>query len=273
MTQTCYRHPNRETGVSCSSCGRPICPDCMTPTPVGMRCPECARQRTRVTRGALGPGRYDAPATFVLIALNAAAFLAEIAGGTGGLSGTGSSIITDFGLRGISIADGEWYRILTGGFLHAGLFHIGFNMFALFILGRLLEPAIGTPRFVALYFASLFAGAFGALALTDPLQVTVGASGAIFGLFGATFVIARGRGLNTVASELGFLLLINLALTFGIRGISIGGHLGGLAGGLLCAVIIVAGERGLLGSKRLPVELVAMTLVGVVSIAGALSVA
>jgi membrane associated rhomboid family serine protease len=245
----------------------------MTPTPVGMRCPECARQRTRVTRGALGPGRYDAPATFVLIALNAAAFLAEIAGGTGGLSGTGSSIITDFGLRGISIADGEWYRILTGGFLHAGLFHIGFNMFALFILGRLLEPAIGTPRFVALYFASLFAGAFGALALTDPLQVTVGASGAIFGLFGATFVIARGRGLNTVASELGFLLLINLALTFGIRGISIGGHLGGLAGGLLCAVIIVAGERGLLGSKRLPVELVAMTLVGVVSIAGALSVA
>jgi membrane associated rhomboid family serine protease len=245
----------------------------MTPTPVGMRCPECARQRTRVTRGALGPGRYDTPATFVLIGLNVAAFLAEIAGGAGGFSGTGSSVIGNFGLRGISIADGEWYRILTGGFLHAGLFHIGFNMFALFILGRLLEPAIGTPRFVALYFASLFAGAFGALALTDPLQVTVGASGAIFGLFGAAFVIARGRGLDTIASELGFLLLINLALTFGIRGISIGGHLGGLAGGLICAAVIVAGERGLLGSRRLPAELIAMTAVGVVSIAGALSVA
>jgi len=245
----------------------------MTPTPVGMRCPECARHRTRVTRGALGPGRYDTPATFVLIALNAAAFLAEIAGGAGGLSGTGSSVINDFGLRGISIADGEWYRILTGGFLHAGLFHIGFNMFALFILGRLLEPAIGTPRFVALYFASLFAGAFGALALTDPLQVTVGASGAIFGLFGAAFVIARGRGLNAIASELGFLLLINLALTFGISDISVGGHLGGLAGGLLCSIAIVAGERGMLGSHRLPAELIAMTIIGVVSIAGALSVA
>jgi len=245
----------------------------MTPTPVGMRCPECAKQRTRVTRGALGPGRYDAPATFVLIALNAAAFLAEIAGGAGGLSGTGSSIIGNFGLRGVSVEDGEWYRVLTGGFLHAGLFHIGFNMFALFILGRLLEPAIGTPRFVALYFASLFAGALGALALTDPGQVTVGASGAIFGLFGATFVIARGRRLDRIASELGFLLLINLALTFGIRGISIGGHLGGLAGGLLCAVVIVAGERGMLGARRLPIELVAMTAIGILSIAGALTVA
>jgi membrane associated rhomboid family serine protease len=245
----------------------------MTPTPVGMRCPECARQRTRVTRGALGPGLHDAPATLVLIAINVAAFLAEIAGGAGGLSGAGSSVINDFGLRGISIEEGEWYRIVTGGFLHAGLLHIGFNMFALFIIGRLLEPAIGTPRFVALYLASLFAGAFGALALTDPLQVTVGASGAIFGIFGATFVIARGRGLDTIASELGFLLLINLALTFGIRGISIGGHLGGLAGGLICAAVIVAGERGLLGPRRLPIELVAMTIVGIVSIAGALSIA
>jgi membrane associated rhomboid family serine protease len=273
MAQTCYRHPNRETGVSCSNCGRPICPDCMTPTPVGMRCPECASEKTRVTRGAVGPGRYDTPATFVLIALNVVAYLAEIASGSGGLSGTGGAIINDFGLRGISVADGEWYRLLTGGFLHAGLFHIGFNMFALFILGRLLEPAIGTPRFVALYFASLFAGSFGALLLSDPLVTTVGASGAIFGLFGAAFVIARGRGLDTIASELGFLLLINLALTFGISGISIGGHLGGLAGGLLCALAIVGGERGAFGARRLPLELLAMAAIGVFSIAAAIAVA
>jgi membrane associated rhomboid family serine protease len=245
----------------------------MTPTPVGMRCPECARQKTRVTRGALGPGRYDTPATYVLIALNVAAYLAEIAGGSGGLSGTGGSVIADFGLQGFAVADGEWYRLLSGGFLHAGLFHIGFNMFALFILGRLLEPAIGTPRFVALYFASLFAGSFGALALSDPVQITVGASGAIFGLFGAAFVIARGRGLDTIASELGFLLLINLALTFGIRGISIGGHLGGLAGGLICALAIVAGDRGMLGRSRFPAELLAMAAVGVVSVGAAVSVA
>lgn len=245
----------------------------MTPTPVGMRCPECARQKTRVTRGAVGPGRNDTTATFVLIALNVAAYLAEIAGGSGGLSGTSGSVIANFGLQGLAVADGEWYRLLTGGFLHAGLFHIGFNMFALFVLGRLLEPAIGTPRFVALYFASLFAGSFGALALSDPVQLTVGASGAIFGLFGAAFVIARGRGLDTIASELGFLLLINLALTFGISGISIGGHLGGLAGGFVCALFIVAGERGMLGRNRLPAELLMMTVVAVISIALAIAVA
>jgi membrane associated rhomboid family serine protease len=245
----------------------------MTPTPVGMRCPECARQRTRVTRGAAAPGRGDAPATYVLIALNVVAYLAEIAGGSGGLSGTNGSIIGDFALQGTAVADGEWYRLLTGGFLHAGLFHIGFNMFALFILGRLLEPSIGTPRFLALYFASLFAGSFGALLLSDPADLTVGASGAIFGLFGAAFVIARGRRLDTVASELGFILLINLALTFGISGISIGGHLGGLAGGLICGLLIVAGERGMLGRSRVALELVAMTLVAAASIVLAIGVA
>lgn len=272
MAQTCYRHPNRETGVSCSSCGRPICPECMTPTPVGMRCPECAKERTRVTRG-VGPGGPEAPATFALIALNVAAFLAEIVTGSGGLSSASSPLIGDFGLRGISVADDEWYRLLTGGFLHAGLLHIGFNMFVLFILGRLLEPAIGTPRFVALYFASLFAGSFGALLLSDPLQTTVGASGAVFGLFGAAFLIARRRGLDEIASQLGFLLLINLALTFGISGISIGGHLGGLAGGLVCAVVLGAGERGMLGPNRLPAELLAMAAIAFFSITSAIAVA
>ena len=178
-----------------------------------------------------------------------------------------------FGLQGEAVADGEWYRLLTGGFLHAGLFHIGFNMFALYILGRLLEPSIGTPRFVALYFASLFAGSFGASPLTDPHTLTVGASGAIFGLFGAAFVIARGRGLNALASELGIILLINLGLTFGIAGISIGGHLGGLIGGLACAIFIVAGERGMLGRNPLPTELLGMILVAVFSIVAAITIA
>jgi membrane associated rhomboid family serine protease len=247
----------------------------MTPTPVGMRCPECAGQRTRVHKGTGSPSGFaGSPATYVLIALNALAFLAEIAGGSGGFSATASStIVDDFGLRGVNVADGEWYRLVSGGFLHAGLIHIGFNMFALYFLGRLLEPAIGTPRFVALYFASLLAGAFGALALTDPGQVTVGASGAIFGIFGATFVIARGRGFNEIASQLGILLAINLALTFGIANISVGGHLGGLVGGLVGGLIIVAGERGRLGPNRLRIELLAMAAVGVLSVIGALAVA
>jgi membrane associated rhomboid family serine protease len=269
---TCYRHPNRETGVSCSNCGRPICPDCMTPTPVGMRCPECARERTKVTRGAVAPGRYDAPATYVLIALNVAAYLVEIAGGAGGLSPGSSSVLLDFGLYGPYVAEGEWYRLLTNGFLHASLIHIGFNMFALFFLGRLLEPGIGTSRFVALYFASLFAGSFGAI-LLSPDSLTIGASGAVFGIFGATFVIARSRGVDALASSIAIVLLLNLAITFGNPEISIGGHLGGLAGGLLCALIIVAGDRGMLGPRRLPMELLAITAIGFFSIASAIAVA
>jgi membrane associated rhomboid family serine protease len=273
MAQTCYRHPNRETGVSCSNCGRPICPECMTPTPVGMRCPECARQKTRVTRG-VGEASLlaSAPATSILIAINVIAYLVEIAAGGGGLSPSGSSVVFNLGLFGPFVAEGEWYRLLTCGFLHASIVHIGFNMFALFFLGRLLEPAIGTARFVAVYFVSLFAGSLGAI-LLSPDALTIGASGAIFGIFGATFVIARHRGVDALASSIAVILLLNLAITFGNPEISIGGHLGGLVGGGLCALLIVAGERGMLGRRHFPAEMVAMGALGAVSIVVAVGVA
>lgn len=275
MAETCYRHPNRETRVSCSSCGRPICPDCMTPTPVGMRCPECMRQRTKVVQGVGGGAtRFaQAPATFVLIGLNIVAYLIEIAAGAGGLNNPGGSVINDFALRGVSVAEGEWYRLVSGGFLHASLWHIGFNMLLLFFLGRLLEPALGTGRFLALYFASLLAGAFGALILTDPLVATLGASGAVFGLAGAAFVIARGRGMDALAGQLGFLIVLNLAFTFGAANISIGGHLGGLVGGIACALAIIAGERGMFGPRRRSAEIGVMALVAAVSVVGGLLVA
>ncbi|MEX2447728.1 MAG: rhomboid family intramembrane serine protease [Solirubrobacterales bacterium] len=244
----------------------------MTPTPVGMRCPECARERTKVTRGVAAPGRGDAPATYVLIALNVAAYLAEIAGGSGGLSPGNSSIIFDFGLYGPSVADGEWYRLLTGGFLHASLIHIGFNMFALYFLGRILEPGIGTPRFVALYFASLLAGSFGAV-LLSPDALTIGASGAVFGIFGATFVIARSRRIEGLAGSIGVILLLNLVITFGRPEISIGGHLGGLAAGLLCAAVIVAGERGMLGPRPIAAELGTIAAIGFFALTAAITVA
>jgi membrane associated rhomboid family serine protease len=245
----------------------------MTPTPVGMRCPECAGQRTQVRRGQAATEPTGYTATIVLIALNVAAYLAEITTGSGGISGTIGTVYFKYALQGNAVAEGEWYRLLTGAFLHAEILHIGFNMFALFILGRLLEPAIGTPRFVALYFASLFAGSFGALALTDPASPTVGASGAIFGLFAAAFVIARGRGLNQLASQLGIVLLLNLGFTFAAPGISIGGHLGGIVGGLLCALFILAGERGNLGPNPRAAEIAGMVAIGVFSIAAAISVA
>jgi membrane associated rhomboid family serine protease len=234
------------------------------------------RQRTKVVQGVGGGGGegfWRAPATFILIGLNIVAYLFEIAAGVGGLNNPGGSVINDFALRGVSVAEGEWYRLVTGGFLHASLWHIGFNMVLLFMLGRLLEPALGTPRFVALYFASLLAGSFGALIHTDPLVSTLGASGAVFGLIGAAFIMARGRGMDALAAELGFLIVINLVFTFGASNISIGGHLGGLVGGAICAAAIVAGERGMLGPRRLPAEIGVMVLVAVVSVVGGLMVA
>jgi len=275
MAQTCYRHPNRETGVSCSSCGRPICPECMTPTPVGMRCPECAQQRTKVVRNPTGtPGQFSAfPVTIVLIAINVIVYLIEVTAGSGGLENPSGRIVIDYGLFGPFVNEGEWYRLVTSGFLHANLFpHLFFNMLLLFLLGRLLEPALGSVRFLGIYFASLLAGSFGALIL-DPNTLSLGASGAIFGIFGAGFVLARRRGLDALAGQIGFLIVLNLVFTLADPEISVGAHLGGLAGGLICIFAVVEGERGRLGPNRLPAELAVMGAVAVISVLGALAVA
>jgi membrane associated rhomboid family serine protease len=270
--ETCYRHPDRETGVSCSNCGRPICPDCMTPTPVGMRCPECAREKTKVKKGTSTFNRAGGtPATVVLIAINVVAFLAEIGAGSGGLEPSGP-VINDFAVNGPAVADGEWYRIVTGAFLHGGLFHIAFNMYALYILGQLLEPAFGTARFLALYFASMFAGSLGIIVM-EPDTLAVGASGAVFGLFAAAFVIARGRRLEAIAMQLGGLLLINLLITFAVPGIAIGAHLFGAAGGALCGLLILAGDREILGPNRVPVEIAVMAALAAVCAAASVAIA
>jgi membrane associated rhomboid family serine protease len=247
----------------------------MTPTPVGMRCPECASQRTRVVRNPTGtPSGFEAaPATYVLIAINVIVFLVEIANGAGGLfTEQVSRFVADYALFGPSVSEGEWYRLVTSGFLHANLIHIGFNMLLLYFLGRLLEPALGTPRFLALYFTALLAGSFGAL-LLNPNALTLGASGAIFGLAGAAFVIARGRGLDTLAGQVGFLIVFNLIFSLASARVSLGAHLGGLVGGVICALAIIGGERGYFGSQRRLAEFAAMLAVAVISVVGALAVA
>src|SRR5919108_4909357 len=142
--EVCYRHPNRETGVRCSNCERPICPDCMTSTPVGMRCPECAlqsRPRIRTMRAAT-----DEPVlTYILIGINVAAGIGSLLGG--GAGADSSSLTDDGGLSQHFIADGEYYRLITAGFLHAGPFHLLTNMLALWILGSMIEPGIGRLQF------------------------------------------------------------------------------------------------------------------------------
>jgi membrane associated rhomboid family serine protease len=227
----CYRHKDRETGVSCSNCGNPICPDCMTATPVGMRCPECSRQKTQVR--TMRSMASDPTVTYVLIAVNVLMYFGQSVGAN-------DSVYQDFVLYGPLVADGEWWRLLTAGFLHGGTFHLLLNMYALYFLGRMLEPALGHVRFAGLYFASLLAGSFGAV-LLQPTAEVVGASTAIFGLFGAAIVMARNRGIDLMASGLLPILLLNLAITFfpGFN-ISIGGHLGGLVGGVLAAIAIEA---------------------------------
>jgi membrane associated rhomboid family serine protease len=264
--QTCYRHPDRETGVSCSNCGRPICTECMTSTPVGMRCPECSRQTTQVR--TLSSLRPSPELTKVLIAISVIAFLAQSLGGAGLRTG-GGEVYRQGVLFGPLVADGEWWRLLTGGFLHGGILHLGLNMYALWFLGQLLEPALGRVQFALLYFVSLLGGSLGVM-LLSPDAPTVGASGAIFGLLGAALVFGRSRGMDVMASGLGPILLINLAITFLIPNISIGGHLGGLAAGALAAVVLTTlGER----RRTLPVAYAVCVALGVAAIVAAVVLA
>jgi membrane associated rhomboid family serine protease len=238
----CYRHPSRETGVSCSNCGRPICPDCMTSTSVGMRCPECARQTTQVRNLR---NSYDRPVvTIALIAINVLIYF----GGS-----TRAGFLGDYGLYGPAVANGEWWRLVTAGFLHGGLLHIGFNMYILWFIGNQLEPVLGRVRFVALYFASLLAGSFGAL-LFSPTALTVGASGAVFGLMGATAVMEYRRGMNPMQGGIGPLIVLNLVIGFlpGLN-ISIGGHIGGLVGGAFAGYVIDQLQTRRIGGLIAPV--------------------
>ncbi len=242
---TCYRHPSRETGVSCSNCGRPICPDCMTTTPVGMRCPECSRERTVVKTLRNSVRRPEV--TLALIGINVAAFIAE---GNISISGEPSSEIYVKGallgsnpaLPGEGVAHGQWWRLVTSGFLHENLIHIGFNMYVLYILGSMLEPALGRVRFATIYLVSLLTGSLGALLVT-PHGLTVGASGAVFGVMGAAAVEMRARQIPVMASGVGGLILLNLVISFTLPGISWGGHIGGLIGGTVAALVLRLGDR------------------------------
>jgi len=267
--ETCYRHPGRETGVSCSNCGRPICPDCMTSTPVGMRCPECARQRTKVkTMGSVS----EPTLTYALIAINVIVALGTMFGGasaTGGGGFSGSTLLIDGAVSRFGVDSGDYWRILTAGFLHTGFIHLLFNMFGLYILGGMLEPAMGRLRFGIVYFVSLLAGSFGAL-LLEPTAPTVGASGAVFGLMGAAVIVMRNRGINPMESGLGLWIGLNLLITFTIPNISIGGHIGGLLGGALAAYVMF----DLRDRVRVPapVPMVVAALIGAVAVVGSIAV-
>jgi membrane associated rhomboid family serine protease len=243
----------------------------MTPTSVGMRCPECSREKTRVVRRAYAGG--EPIVTYTLIGMNVLAFLAELASGSSltGSVGGGNSVLEKAALNGPKIADGEWWRIITSGFMHYGFLHILFNMYALYILGSLLEPAVGRVRFALIYFVALIAGSVGALIL-DPNSFTAGASGAVFGLMSAAIVVMRNRGINALESGLGIWLFLNLAITFTVSGISIGGHIGGLIGGAVAALVLVELPDHVRGVPRWGAD-AAAALLGVAAFAVAVAIA
>ena len=253
----CYRHTDRETYIRCQRCERPICPDCMRQAAVGFQCPECVREgakTVRQPRTAYG-GRPvgDALVTQVLIGINVVVFVLLLVTG-----GRGSDLLPQLwlsptrlcepdGIGGCGallpgVADGAVWQLVTSFFTHVQLWHIGFNMLALYVLGPQLEGLLGRVRFLALY---LLSGLFGSLAvywLSPVNQPTVGASGAIFGLMGALLVVAVKHRAN-VQALLG-LLAVNAVITvIGAGYISWQGHLGGFVGGLLLATVLVYAPR------------------------------
>jgi membrane associated rhomboid family serine protease len=263
---TCYRHPSRETGVSCSNCGRPICPDCMTTTPVGMRCPECASQRTKVVR--MRELTKVPRVTYALIAINVLVFLTEQGQFTLTGSGIYGKVIDEGFLARETIAAGhsQYWRLLTSGFLHENFIHIGFNMYLLYVLGLMLEPAIGSLRFATIYFTALLIGSFGVVFATA--NPSLGASGAIFGLMGAAVVELRARGLSVQQSGIGALIVINLVFSFAFPNISIGTHIGGLIGGFLAGLAIRTAD-----DRKLPaLGFIACLLLSAAAVFGAIAI-
>jgi membrane associated rhomboid family serine protease len=277
----CYRHPDRETLLSCSNCERPICTSCMTQAAVGVRCPECARgdrgTRTAPTPAArvrVARARGDLPiATTVLVVVNVLVFLVEMAQGVT-VRGLGDAqVVQDGGLYASAVADGEWYRMVTAGFLHAGLIHIAFNMWLLWVLGGALERYAGAARMLLIYFAAILWGSAGAL-LVNPDSLTIGASGGVFGLMAALFLLERQRGVALLGSSVGALLLLNLVVTFVLPGISVGGHIGGILGGAAAGFILSDFGKGHLAYSRLALQgwaLSAVLLVGAVVVGVAVS--
>jgi membrane associated rhomboid family serine protease len=262
---TCYRHPDRQTYLSCSRCGRPACPECLRPAPVGQHCLECVREGSRGTRQATAPfgGRVVATpvVTWVLIGLNVAFWIAEW---------ISTRVVYDLWLVNAYVAHGQFYRLISSAFLHDwglsgfGITHILFNMWALYVVGPPLERLLGHARYLVLYLLSALGGAVLFYLLAPPFAEALGASGAIFGLFGAYFVVARRLRVN--ARGVVFIIVLNLAITFVIPRIAWQAHVGGLiAGGLLAAAFVYAPRRRrVLVQAAAAVALLALLVIAVV---------
>jgi membrane associated rhomboid family serine protease len=249
---TCFRHPDRETYVSCVRCGRPACPDCLRSAAVGQQCVECIRDGNRGSRSATAPfgGKVTTRpvVTWTLIGLNVLIYLLELINpdkiiAYGGMIGAAFDPHIN---ASVGVALGDWYRLISSAFLHEplntgfGIFHIAFNMWALYVVGPALEQMLGRARFLTVYLVSALGGSVLYYLIVPPNSgPAIGASGAIFGLFGAWFILARRLHLDTRMVVV--LIGINLVLGFTVSGIAWQDHVGGLiAGGALTAAYVYA---------------------------------
>lgn len=235
----CYRHPDRETYIRCTRCERPICPDCMTSAAVGFQCPECVAEGRATTPdvvSVLGTKPAERPlVTMTLIGLNVLAYVVQLTSGTDLASGL-DKITTQYGMWPFGVAlENQYYRLITATFLHASLWHIGFNMLVLWMLGPQLERILGHLRFTVLYLVAGLGGSVASFWFSSPGIVGVGASGAIFGLMGAYVVV--GKKLRADITQVIGLIAINVVIGFVVGGIDWRAHLGGLATGAAVAAV------------------------------------
>jgi membrane associated rhomboid family serine protease len=248
----CYRHPNREALIRCTRCDRPICPECMRPASVGFHCPDdvaIGRRTTRPVRTSVGARLRDAPpyVTGTLVAANLVAYLVTGLQSSSGLLGNQyasppNSLFNRWQLWPVAVGrDGEYWRLITSAFLHINPLHIAANMLALVVIGPSLESLLGRNRFIAVYVLAALGGSAAVYAFGSPAVPVVGASGAIFGLFGASLVMVRKLGLDP--QWLIGVIVLNFVFTFSVHGISRLGHLGGFITGAVCAVAIAGLPR------------------------------
>ncbi|MEU8487305.1 rhomboid family intramembrane serine protease [Streptomyces sp. NPDC048641] len=251
-TPRCYRHPDRETGIRCARCDKPICPDCMVSASVGFQCPDCVRGGSGTGHGpaasrprTITGGTIAADprlVTKILIGINVAVFIAVQ---------VSDRLLSDLVLVGAwppapyvpnqGVAGGEWYRLVTSMFTHQEVWHIAFNMLGLWWLGGPLEAALGRARYIALYMVSGLAGSALTYAIADPSGQSLGASGAVFGLMGATAVLVRR--LNYDMRPVIGLLALNLLFTFTWGNIAWQAHVGGLVAGVVVGYAMVHAPR------------------------------
>ncbi|WP_433712733.1 rhomboid family intramembrane serine protease [Nocardia sp. CA-084685] len=268
---TCVRHPNRPTGLACTRCGRPACPECLRPAAVGQHCVDCVRQGQREVRpvrtvaGATQTARTPIPyVTYVLIALNTIVFAVTAGQSKSLVENTGhSALYIDWVLYPPAVAHGQYVRLIGSGFLHYGPIHLLLNMFALYVVGRGIEPVLGWGRYLVVYLVSLLGGS-AAVMLFARDSLTAGASCAVYGLFGAiTVVLIRVR---QNPNQMLILIGINVFISFSLPGISLAGHLGGLAAGTLATLGILFLPEWLRAKTQENVRLIGWAAVAAVAV-------